>query len=121
MTPKIITVLVVEDIFLIRDAVAEHLKADGFVVHQAVNARDAIWHLEADEHIDVVFTDIEMPGDMDGRDLALAVFKRWPTVSVILTSGQLVPKSDELAATAGFFVKPYDHEQVATACRRAAA
>ncbi|MCP1200995.1 response regulator [Notoacmeibacter sp. MSK16QG-6] len=119
MTEENIIVLLVEDVFLIRDAVAEHLKAEGFLVFEAANAKDAIRRLETEARIDVVFTDIEMPGDMDGRDLALAVLKRWPGVSVILTSGQVVPDAEELAATAGFFGKPYDHAHVAAACRGA--
>ena len=109
------TVLVVEDEFLIRDAVAEELKEAGFNVVLAENADHAIAILEARQDIHLLFTDIDMPGSMDGLKLAAAVRDRWPPVHIIITSGKVRPP--EIPAHALFIAKPYLGRSLVAATR----
>ena len=81
--------LIVEDEFLLRMDAAEAIGAAGFEVIEAANADEAIEVLEARPDITVVFTDIQMPGSMDGLKLARAVRGRWPPIKIIATSGHL--------------------------------
>lgn len=99
------TVLIVEDEVLIRDLVAEDLQEAGFAVVIAKNADHAIAVLEAREDIHLLFTDIDMPGSMDGLKLAAAVRDRWPPVHIIITTGKARPP--EIPANALFIAKPY--------------
>jgi DNA-binding NtrC family response regulator len=108
-------VLVVEDDFLIRDLVSEELKAAGFAVIQVGNADTAIAILESREDIRLVFTDIDMPGSMDGLKLAAAVRDRWPPVHIIITTGQARPMT--IPANALFIPKPYLGKAVVSAMR----
>ena len=98
-------VLVVEDEGLINLAAVEDLRRAGFDVLSAYNADEAIALLEANSEIRLVFTDIDMPGSMDGLKLAAAVRKRWPPVRIIVTSGKRVPHA--LPDGAVFVAKPY--------------
>ena len=110
-------VLVVEDEFLIRMDICSFLEGEGFVVLEASNADDAIAFLNANADIRVMFTDIDMPGTMDGLKLAAAVRDRWPPVQIIITSGHR-QLSDELLPVQGrFFSKPYDQSRVISAIR----
>jgi len=84
-------VLVVEDETLIRELVAEELEVAGYTVVIANDADQAIAILEARQDIHLVFTDINMPGAMDGLKLAAAVRDRWPPVHIIITSGKIRP------------------------------
>ena len=109
------TVLVVEDEVLIRLVIADYLRECGYTVHEAVNADEAIIILQAPEvSIDVVFSDVEMPGDMDGFGLARWIRSNKPETQVILTSG--VERSADIAATlceAGpLLEKPYPSQDV---------
>jgi signal transduction histidine kinase/ActR/RegA family two-component response regulator len=81
------TVLVVEDDAAIRRLVVRQLTDLGYRVQQAESADDAIALLEGGVPIDVVFSDVLMPGKLDGHDLAQIVRERWPSSRVILTSG----------------------------------
>lgn len=83
-TPLRIAVLVVEDELLVRMDIADYLIGDGFEVFEAGNAVDAIALLEANPHIQVLFTDIDMPGGMDGLMLAVAVRHRWPPIEIVV-------------------------------------
>ena len=80
-------VLIVEDEFLLRMDAADMVAAAGFEVVEAANADEAIEILEARRDITVVFTDIQMPGSMDGLKLARAVRGRWPPIKIVATSG----------------------------------
>ena len=82
-------VLIVEDEFLLRIDAAEMIAAAGFEVIEAANADQAIEVLEARRDITVVFTDIQMPGSMDGLKLARAVRGRWPPIKIVATSGRV--------------------------------
>ena len=109
------TVLVVEDEAIIRDMVAEELEDEGFTVVIAVNADHAISILENRLDIHLVFTDIDMPGSMDGLKLAAAVRDRWPPIHIIITTGKARPL--EIPANALFIPKPYLGKNVAAAMR----
>ena len=84
-------VLVVEDETLIRELVAEELEVAGYTIVIANDADQAIAILEARQDIHLVFTDINMPGSMDGLKLAAVVRDRWPPVHIIITSGKIRP------------------------------
>jgi CheY-like chemotaxis protein len=112
-----ISVLVVEDEFLIRADVVEYLKDAGFAVYEAGDAKQAIAQLEVHADIRAVFTDIHMPGSMDGLKLAHYVRGRWPPVKLILTSGHLKPRAEDLPVDSTFVAKPYQLEKVAGSLR----
>src|SRR6185503_6688605 len=84
-------VLVVEDELVLRMRAVDIVEDAGFTPVQAVNADQAISILETRSDISVLFTDIQMPGSMDGLRLAQAVHDRWPSIKIILVSGQIVP------------------------------
>ena len=98
-------ILVVEDESLINLVVSEQLQQAGHEVISAYNADDAITVLEGRNDIRLIFTDIDMPGSMDGLRLSAAVRDRWPPIQIIITSG----KHPEAAMPEGacFLPKPY--------------
>jgi CheY-like chemotaxis protein len=108
------TVLVVEDQPLTRVATVETLEDAGFQVLEASNADEAIRILEARDNVRIVFTDIDMPGSMDGLKLARAVRDRWPPIKIVITSGQLIPNETDLPAGGRFVAKPYDPARIAS-------
>ena len=110
-------VLIVEDDFLLRMDAADMIKAAGFEVIEAGNADQAIEVLEARPDITVVFTDIQMPGSMDGLKLAHAVRGRWPPIKIIATSGRLHVDEVDLPEGGRFLPKPYSHAQVTRVLR----
>jgi two-component system, response regulator PdtaR len=109
------TVLVVEDEPLIRDMVIEELILAGFDVVQVRNADEAIATLEARLDIHLVFTDIDMPGSMDGLKLAAAVRDRWPPINIIITTGKVRPLA--IPVNPLFIPKPYLGSNVVAAMR----
>lgn len=110
-SPLKATVLVVEDELLVRTAVAEFLRDCSFRVIEAGMAIDAMAILEAGESIDVVFSDIRMPGEMDGFQLAAWIHKRFPTVDVILTSGYSdVRNLPDFLKYGTHIAKPYSYD-----------
>jgi DNA-binding NtrC family response regulator len=108
-----IVVLVVEDDFLLRLDAMQMLEEAGFKVLEASNADQAIAILEARPDINVVFTDVDMPGSIDGIKLAHAVRGRWPPIKIIATSGQYQITSDDLPSGGKFIPKPYSFRHVA--------
>jgi len=110
-------VLVVEDEFLLRMDAADMIAAAGFEVVEAADADAAIEILEARNDIAVIFTDIQMPGSMDGLKLARAVRGRWPPIKIIATSGVHVGESD-LPEGGRFLPKPYSSAQIAVVLRQ---
>lgn len=101
-------VLVVEDEVLVRLNAVFHLEEAGFDTLQAGNADEAIALLESRKDITIVFTDIHMPGSMDGLRLAHAIRDRWPPIELVVTSGlKRVPRED-LPERGHFLSKPYD-------------
>jgi CheY-like chemotaxis protein len=101
-------VLVVDDEPLVRMTAADELDEAGFQVLEAANADEALDMLEecADE-VQVLFTDVNMPGSMDGMDLAEQVHRRWPHVLLLISSGYARPHPDEIPDHGHFVPKPY--------------
>jgi CheY-like chemotaxis protein len=104
-------VLVLEDEVLIRIAIAEELRALGVIVIETVNADEAWSYLQAGGIIDLVFTDVCMPGSMDGLELARRIKTTYPEMNVVITSGQHQKLSKEEGGH--FLPKPYDVDQAA--------
>jgi CheY-like chemotaxis protein len=100
-------VLIVEDEFLLRMNAGDMIAAAGFEVVEAANADEAIEILESRRDITVVFTDIQMPGSMDGLKLARAVRGRWPPIKIIATSGHVGVCETDLPEGGRFLPKPY--------------
>ncbi|WP_244628299.1 response regulator [Tardiphaga robiniae] len=83
--------LVVEDEMVLRMRAVDIVEDAGFTAVEATNADQAISVLEARSDISLLFSDIQMPGSMDGLKLAHAVHERWPQIKIILVSGQITP------------------------------
>jgi CheY-like chemotaxis protein len=98
-------ILIVEDEFLINTVITEELRSHGCDVLSAFNADEAIDILNIRSDIEVVFTDIDMPGSIDGLRLASAIRDRWPPIQVIVTSGKINPSA--LPDQVSFLAKPY--------------
>ena len=112
-----ISVLVVEDEALVRMGMVDYLEDSGFEVLEASNADEAIAMLVEHAEIRVLFTDIDMPGGIDGLRLAAAVRDRWPPIRIVVTSGHRNVTPDELPHEARFFQKPYNPDEVAAVFR----
>jgi CheY-like chemotaxis protein len=115
--PRRPVVLVVEDDYLLRLDAADMIEAADFEVIQAANADEAIAILESRNDIAVVFTDVQMPGSMDGLRLARAVRGRWPPIKIITTSGQRIIEELDLPEGGRFLPKPYNPTQVSGVLR----
>lgn len=112
-----IAVLVVEDEPLVRIDVVDQLEDEGYRVFDAATADQAIAILEGQPSIRLLFTDIDMPGSMDGLKLAAAVRDRWPPVKIVVTSGHRSINASDLPAGSVFFSKPYRHNAVVASFR----
>ena len=106
-------VLIVEDEILLRMDAMNALEAGGFDVVDAKNADDAITILEQRNDIVLIFTDIDMPGSMDGLKLAHFVKNRWPPIKIIATSGHAKIKANDLPEGSRFIPKPYKAPEIA--------
>ncbi len=115
-------VLVVEDEFLICDMLAEVLSERGFEVHAVSNAEDALQHLTGGHPCDVLFTDINLPGGMDGAALAELARQLRPTLPVVYASGA-VRHIEHFRAVPGasFVPKPYDLDKICGMLKECAA
>jgi two-component sensor histidine kinase/ActR/RegA family two-component response regulator len=102
------TILVVEDEMLLRMRAVDIVEDAGFNPLEAVNAEDALVLLESRSDIDLLFTDIQLPGAMNGLKLAYAVHERWPSIKIILVSGQVTPSEAERPTDSRFFAKPVE-------------
>lgn len=110
-------VLIVEDEFLIRVDAVDMIRSAGFDVVEAGSADEAISILENRPDITVVFTDIQMPGSMDGLKLAAAIRGRWPPIKIVATSGLLNIGDGDLPAGSRFLPKPYSGPQIVKTLR----
>lgn len=119
-TAKRPVVLIVEDDFLIRMNAAQMIADGGFDVVEAASADEALLILEDRLDITVVFTDIQMPGSMDGLKLAAAIRGRWPPIKIIATSGLVDVRRDDLPEGGRFLLKPYSPEQIVRTLRELA-
>jgi len=93
---------------LLRMRAVDMVEDAGYTSLEAVDAEQAVAILESRSDIVLVFTDIQMPGSMDGLGLAHAVHERWPPIKIILVSGQLKPIDIEIPANSRFFGKPIE-------------
>jgi len=110
-------VLVVEDEVIIRMEAVSMIEDAGYEVVEASNADDAIGLLETRLGIDVIFSDIDMPGSMDGLKLIHVVRERWPPITLILTSGRMSPRIEDMPERTVFLRKPYAEEALLSALR----
>ena len=110
---EIPVVLLVEDEPLVRMAAADDLQDAGFHVLEAANADIALAVLEScSDDVQVLFTDIDMPGSMNGLDLAESVQQRWPHISLLISSAYHKPHLTQLPDEGRFVPKPYSSEDV---------
>ena len=100
-------ILVVEDEVLIRSLVSDELRDEGYVVVEAFNADEALDILKTEICIDLIFSDVRMPGLLDGMDLLAIVRNSRPTLPVVITSGHLEPTIALEKGAAQFVGKPY--------------
>jgi len=102
-----ITILVVEDETLVRMLGTDMLETAGFIVREAGDADEAIAILSAEDDIALLFSDIDMPGSMDGVGLAKLVHIRWPAIRLLLTSGRQSLSPEQLPEAGQFMRKPW--------------
>ncbi|RYY29358.1 MAG: response regulator [Sphingomonadales bacterium] len=105
-------VLVVEDEMVLRMRAVDIVEDAGFIPIEAVSADQAIEILESRDDISVLFTDIQMPGSMDGLKLAHAAHSRWPHIKIILVSGQIAVTEADKPSDSKFFPKPLEIQQM---------
>ena len=112
------TVLVVEDEGLVRCDAAETLRDAGLRVVEAADAEEALALVAGRDDIAVLFTDIDMPGDMNGLELARRVRELHPAIHLLVTSGQITPTRAEMPDDGAFIAKPYSPESITRAVVR---
>ena len=110
-------VLIVEDEPLVRLYAAWTIEAAGYQIVEAASADEAIEILESRADIRIIFTDLHMPGSMDGLKLAHAVRHRWPPIKIIVTSGREIIAPEDLPEGGRFFAKPYNPAELQDALR----
>jgi two-component system, response regulator PdtaR len=113
-----ITVLVVEDQALLRMTTVEELTGQGLEVMEAANAKEAIAIFQSGRRFECLFTDVDMPGDVDGLQLAAMVKNAWPPIDIIVTSGHRDVAQSDLPPQGVFVGKPYSLEAVGELIRR---
>jgi len=116
--PATAIILVVEDEPIIRLAAVDLVEEAGYIAVEASNAAEAVRILETRPDIRVVFTDIDMPGSMDGMKLALCVRDRWPPIKLIVVSGHHTPGAADMPEGAVFFSKPYSESALTAALKQ---
>lgn len=105
-------VLVVEDEMVLRIRAVDIVEDAGFTAVEAVNADEALSILESRSDISLLFSDIQMPGSIDGLKLAHAVHQRWPHIKIVLVSGQVKLADNDKPSNSRFFGKPIDVKQM---------
>ena len=111
-TPDPASILIVEDEALVRIFGARVFADAGFRTIEAANSEEALDLLGADSKVNLLFTDVNLPGTIDGLALARQVSCRWPHIGIIVVSGQSWPQPHELPAGSRFHRKPYDPDTV---------
>ncbi len=114
-------VLIVEDEPLLLLMALDFVEEAGFRALAAANSAEAIAVMQRRSDVTIVFTDIDMPGGIDGLKLAALVRDRWPPVEIIITSGYRHPPPGELPVRGVFFPKPYQPSKIVAALNRMAA
>jgi CheY-like chemotaxis protein len=100
-------ILVVDDEALLRFHAADLLEENGYAVVEAPNAEAALKTLENRPDVRLLFTDIQMPGAIDGMELARLVHQRWPNILLVMTSGRERSSKAEIPDDGRFLAKPY--------------
>ena len=113
-----VVVLIVEDEPIVLMLAADTVEQAGFEALQAENADVAIRILESRSDVRIVFTDVDMPGSMNGLKLAATVRGRWPPIEIILTSGHRVVASSDMPERTLFIPKPYEPDRVVATLRQ---
>ena len=108
-------VLVVEDSTIIRMGAVDLVLSAGYEALEARDADEAIRILETRNDVDLVFTDVQMPGTMDGIKLSHYIRDRWPPVRLIVASGEAILEESSLPTGSRFFSKPYDNHVITDA------
>jgi CheY-like chemotaxis protein len=111
-TPSRTLVLIVEDEALVRMHGCDVLESAGFEVIEAESADEAVKLLEQHEDVHLLFSDIDMPGSMDGLELAALVHDRWPRIGLLMTSGHRRPATDAIPDDGRFIAKPWQEGAV---------
>jgi len=112
MTSRPYAVLIVEDEPILRLHAVDLVEEAGFAAIEAKNADEAIAILENRSDIMLLFTDVHMPGSMDGLKLAHAVRDRWPPIKIVVVSGQLKVEENQLPSDCRFFDKPFQADKI---------
>ena len=108
-----ISVLLVEDEALISQLVADALSECGFAVHEAASGREALNYIESGGAVDIMFTDINLPGGIDGTELAIRVREKRPDMPIVYASGRYGPSGiGRMVPRSVFLPKPYDPTQL---------
>src|ERR1700733_6221387 len=105
-------ILIVEDEALVRLSAVDMLEDAGFRMIEAVNSEQALELLAADSDVQLLFTDVNMPGTIDGLALARQVRDRWPHIGIMIASAKQTPQPEELPAGSRFEQKPYSADAV---------
>jgi CheY-like chemotaxis protein len=110
--PNSKAILVVEDEALIRIWAADLLEENGFSVLEAKDADIALKLLKSRPDVKLLFTDVQMPGSLNGMELAREVHARWPHILLVITSGRERPTRAEIPDHGRFVAKPYSGEEL---------
>lgn len=106
--PDAACILVVEDEFLIRFMISEIIRDAGYTVIEAANADEAMDVIQSEVQVDLVFSDVAMPGSIDGLGLLKAAKTLRPSLPVLVTSGHCDPALALSGGATRFVPKPYD-------------
>jgi CheY-like chemotaxis protein len=114
--PRSETILVVEDEVLVRMVIADYLRECGYRVIEAGSAEEAITVLTSPEPVEIVFSDVQMPGEMDGFGLATWIRRNQPWLKVLLTSGnaRAATTAGDLCEEGPLEQKPYHPQTILT-------
>jgi len=116
--PSPASILVVEDETFVRMVAVDVLSDTGATLYEAGDADEALTLIEAHPEIDLIFTDISMPGEIDGMALARRVHELRPTMAIVVTSGKHRLRDSDLPDDGIFLAKPYRAEQLVRAVER---
>ncbi len=97
---------------LVRLIGCDTLADAGYEVVEAANADEALCFLEQHGEVELLFTDIRMPGSMDGLELARVVHERWPSIKILVTSGDTFPPRNAVPDDGRFLAKPYSIDRL---------
>jgi len=112
-----LVVLIVEDEMMLRMRVVDMVEDAGYVPVEAVDADEAMAILQSRSDIVLMLTDVQMPGSMNGLQLAHAVHERWPPIKIILASGQLQLTGSDIPQDSRFFGKPLQSAEIVAEMR----